>query len=247
MITTAKKKNVFDAIIHDGHDQDFTPRIDSRFVPTDAPAGSPEKVEVLRKRAELGLPLWHRDDRLDYSGLAWAMRPLFAKVEQGRTCELEVAGNQGWEAEDSWPESNKAGEEQHSARGDGHGPGATEQTGGEMAGSAAARQQSADGRDVDGQASAAAQDVGNMADSNLVPSASSEDPACSDAIAGSSAVETNAHESKPRPPSESELSRIRAFQEYLGSYVSREDYQDMLSKLAGEGVDVAQYVQVKSP
>ena len=36
------------------------------FTPTDAYPGCSEKVEVLRERAERGLPLWHRDDfRLD--------------------------------------------------------------------------------------------------------------------------------------------------------------------------------------
>lgn len=27
------------------------------------PAGSPEKIEILRTRVELGLPLWHDKDR----------------------------------------------------------------------------------------------------------------------------------------------------------------------------------------
>jgi hypothetical protein len=29
----------------------------------------------LRKRVELGQPLWHRDDRVDYAGLTGAIRP----------------------------------------------------------------------------------------------------------------------------------------------------------------------------
>ncbi len=44
-------------------------------MPTDAPAGSPEKIEILRRRVELGQPLWHDDDRVDYSGLTGAIRP----------------------------------------------------------------------------------------------------------------------------------------------------------------------------
>ena len=39
------------------------------------PAGSPEKIEILRKRLELGLPLWHEEDRYDYNGLTGAIRP----------------------------------------------------------------------------------------------------------------------------------------------------------------------------
>lgn len=33
--------------------------------PTDAPPGSPEKVEVLRRRFENGQKLWHPRDRLE--------------------------------------------------------------------------------------------------------------------------------------------------------------------------------------
>lgn len=68
-------KNVFEAILKYGHDEDFDPIVDDFFVPTDAPAGSSEKIEVLRKRVELGQPLWHRDDRVDYAGLTGVIRP----------------------------------------------------------------------------------------------------------------------------------------------------------------------------
>ncbi len=37
------------------------------FKPTDAVPGSAEKLEVLARRVELGLPLWHEKDRKDYS------------------------------------------------------------------------------------------------------------------------------------------------------------------------------------
>lgn len=71
----SKVRNVFEAIIKYGHDEDFAPANCSEFEPTDAPAGSPEKIEVLRRRVELGHPLWHADDRMDYSGLTGAVRP----------------------------------------------------------------------------------------------------------------------------------------------------------------------------
>jgi hypothetical protein len=68
--------NVFEAILKYGHDEDFAPAAGSRmFEPTDAPAGSDAKIEMLRRRVELGLPLWHTDDRKDYSGLTGAVRP----------------------------------------------------------------------------------------------------------------------------------------------------------------------------
>jgi hypothetical protein len=35
----------------------------SQFSATDAMPGTREKLEALARRLELGLPLWHRDDR----------------------------------------------------------------------------------------------------------------------------------------------------------------------------------------
>ena len=67
--------NVFEAILKYGHDEDFAPAESDGFSPTDAPAGSMEKIEILRQRVELGLPLWHNSDRIDYSGLTGAVRP----------------------------------------------------------------------------------------------------------------------------------------------------------------------------
>ncbi len=68
-------QNVFDAILKYGHDEDFAPSMTDEFDPTDAPAGSMSKIEQLRARVELGLPLWHDEDRSDYSGLTGVVRP----------------------------------------------------------------------------------------------------------------------------------------------------------------------------
>ena len=70
-----KCKNVFEAILKYGHDEDYLPEPTPTFMPTDAAAGSPEKIEILRSRIELGLPLWHDNDRYDYNGLTGAIRP----------------------------------------------------------------------------------------------------------------------------------------------------------------------------
>ncbi len=70
-----KIRNVFDAILKYGHDEDFNPVADNGFSATDAPAGSEEKIEILRRRVESGQPLWHDSDRIDYSGLTGAVRP----------------------------------------------------------------------------------------------------------------------------------------------------------------------------
>ncbi len=64
-----RNRNVFDAIMETGHDEDFVPVVTDEFCPTDAPAGSPAKVQVLAERVRKGLPLWHPEDRVSYSGL----------------------------------------------------------------------------------------------------------------------------------------------------------------------------------
>lgn len=67
--------NVFEAILKYGHDEDFAPKVDEEFEPTNAPAGSDDKIELLRQRVQMGQPLWHGEDRRDYSGLTGAVRP----------------------------------------------------------------------------------------------------------------------------------------------------------------------------
>jgi hypothetical protein len=74
-MASKKVSNVFEAILKYGHDEDFAPAESDVFSPTDAPAGSEEKIEILRRRVEQGLPLWHNNDRVDYSGLTGAVRP----------------------------------------------------------------------------------------------------------------------------------------------------------------------------
>lgn len=58
-------QNVMQAIAVTGSDAGFRSCVTSGFQPTDAPAGSREKIEVLRQRAERGWPLWHELDRTD--------------------------------------------------------------------------------------------------------------------------------------------------------------------------------------
>lgn len=70
-----KITNVFEAILEYGHDEDFVPHQGDEFAPTDAPAGSDEKIEALRRRVLGGMPMWHEEDRQDYSGLTGAVRP----------------------------------------------------------------------------------------------------------------------------------------------------------------------------
>lgn len=68
-------RNVFDAIMECGHDEDFVPEESDQFSATEAPAGSRLKIDVLAERVRRGLPLWHPSDRCDYSGLTGAVRP----------------------------------------------------------------------------------------------------------------------------------------------------------------------------
>jgi len=68
-------RNVFEAILECGHDEDFVPMETEDWGATDAAAGSRRKIDVLADRIRKGLPLWHPDDRRDYSGLTGAVRP----------------------------------------------------------------------------------------------------------------------------------------------------------------------------
>lgn len=68
-------RNVFETIVEFGHDEDFVPVETESFLPTEAPAGSTDKLDAMARRIEMGLPLWHPDDRSDYSGLTGAVRP----------------------------------------------------------------------------------------------------------------------------------------------------------------------------
>ena len=68
-------RNVFEAILECGHDEDFVPVESDDFGATEAAAGSRDKLAVLAERVQKGLPLWHVEDRSDYSGLTGAVRP----------------------------------------------------------------------------------------------------------------------------------------------------------------------------
>ena len=68
-------RNVFEAILECGHDEDFVPVTTEEFSSTEAPAGSRHKLDVMAQRVQRGEPLWHPEDRSDYSGLTGAVRP----------------------------------------------------------------------------------------------------------------------------------------------------------------------------
>jgi hypothetical protein len=70
-----KHRNVFETILQYGHDENFAPVETDEFIPTDAPAGSRAKIDEMAQRIQMGLPLWHPEDRADYSGLTGAIRP----------------------------------------------------------------------------------------------------------------------------------------------------------------------------
>lgn len=71
----AQTRNVFETILKYGHDEDYAPTVTQDFEATQAPAGSRDKIEALARRIQLGLPLWHSEDRPDYSGLTGVVRP----------------------------------------------------------------------------------------------------------------------------------------------------------------------------
>ena len=52
-------RNVFQAISKFGHDEDFAPLETDEFEPTEAPAGSNAKLEILADRVQQGLGRFH--------------------------------------------------------------------------------------------------------------------------------------------------------------------------------------------
>ena len=50
-------RNVFEAILECGHDEDFAPAVSQEFNGTDAPAGSRTKLDILAQRVLQGEPL----------------------------------------------------------------------------------------------------------------------------------------------------------------------------------------------
>lgn len=61
--------NVFQYITENRDCEEYEPDPDGEPKPTEAPPGTQEKIDILRKRMENGEPLWHENDRTDYSGL----------------------------------------------------------------------------------------------------------------------------------------------------------------------------------
>jgi hypothetical protein len=74
MLTKKNDKmiNIFDIDVYDDVDDDveYEPDMTEDFKPTDAPAGTLTKMEVLSRRFFDGNPLWHPEDRTGYEGLS---------------------------------------------------------------------------------------------------------------------------------------------------------------------------------
>jgi hypothetical protein len=64
-VSMTRIRNVFEIIELYGHDENFEPVTTSEFVPTHAPAGSREKIDILAERIQRGMPLWHPEDSTD--------------------------------------------------------------------------------------------------------------------------------------------------------------------------------------
>ena len=60
---------VFEAIAREGNEASFAPIETDEFQPARLPAGSREKIELLRRGVEMGEPMQHDKDRTDYSEL----------------------------------------------------------------------------------------------------------------------------------------------------------------------------------
>ena len=81
-------RNVFEAIAREGHEEGFVPVETDEFEPTDLAAGAWEKIELLRRRVEMGVPMWHEADRSDYNGLVGTIRPRVDRRVTGTTMHV---------------------------------------------------------------------------------------------------------------------------------------------------------------
>jgi hypothetical protein len=66
-VPMARIRNVFEIIELYGHDENFEPHATTEFIPTAAPAGSKQKIDILAERIQRGMPLWHPEDSTDSS------------------------------------------------------------------------------------------------------------------------------------------------------------------------------------
>jgi hypothetical protein len=64
-VAMTRIRNVFEIIELYGHDENFEPVKTEQFIPTAAPAGSRQKIDILAERIQRGMPLWHPEDSTD--------------------------------------------------------------------------------------------------------------------------------------------------------------------------------------
>ena len=74
-LETRRKRLLYRSVYRGNKENDILLGQFARVQATQAPAGTREKLEVLAERVRSGHPLWHDDDRADYSGLTGAIRP----------------------------------------------------------------------------------------------------------------------------------------------------------------------------
>lgn len=79
---TPRYHNVFEAIAREGHEESFVPVETDEFEATDLAAGSREKIELLRRRVELGVAIG--TTRIARITTVWSAR-------YGRACDWQPA------------------------------------------------------------------------------------------------------------------------------------------------------------
>jgi hypothetical protein len=103
-------KTVFEAVLEarsHGGVPDFEPLENDGFEPTLAVPGSEEKLDVLVGRIQVGNPLWHPDDRVDFSNVKF--RELSAAVRAELTeKEAEIAKREKMDAIEAEKKRKKA-------------------------------------------------------------------------------------------------------------------------------------------
>jgi hypothetical protein len=81
-------QNVFEALAKYGHDIDFDGKPNELWFPTMYGPGSPEKIEVMRQRVELGVPIWHPNDEPICSTLGIGGDKFGGNATYGKTASM---------------------------------------------------------------------------------------------------------------------------------------------------------------
>jgi hypothetical protein len=245
VIARGAVKNVFEAILQHGHDEDYTPSSNGCFMPTAAPPGSSEKVEVLRRRVERGQPLWHSNDRVDFAGVRAGGSQIGMYAFEGLDLQqlTPPCTHQEVEQGPQRPEATSSIEVRRVTRRD-YSPRIRSNA---LADRGSSTQVKSQMSHVEPPKMCEQESAASTFNSSNPPGAGSEGRASCEGGRNAQNEEplgavSNATDLAPhvlRPPTDQELRLIRAFKQSVGSGVTLNVFNSFMRELASQGVDLS--------